>query len=94
MVYTVYDLRFCIDWTKGGKLRCSDDSRSENLKDIFSQLYTTVVEESLDAHALGKIPEKPEIIKEIRIKISKKRVKAITVNREKHIISPDKKELE
>ncbi|GEM_PF-1121412 len=91
MVYTVYDLKFCIDWTKGGKLRCSDDGRSDNLKDIFSQLYTTVVEESLDAHALGKIPEKPEIIKEIRINISKRRVKAIAVNREKLIIAPEKK---
>lgn len=76
MVYTKYDLHFSIDWEVGGTLTGDMDFNEEELKNVFSQLYTEVVEGSLDAHAKGEIPEKPEIINEIRINISKKRVKA------------------
>ena len=80
MVYTKYDLRFSLDWENGGTLTGDMDFNEDNLKNVFSQLYTEVVEGSLIDHAPGDIPEKPEIINEIRIRIAKKRVKATPVN--------------
>ncbi len=76
MVYTKYDLHFSIDWEAGGTLTGDTDFNEQELKNVFSQLYSEVVEGSLDDHVIGNIPEKPDIIHEIRINISKKRVKA------------------
>jgi len=79
MIFTKYDLRFSLDWENGGTLNGDMDFIEDDLKEVFSQLYTEVVEGSLIDHAPGDIPEKPEIINEISIRIVKKRVKATQI---------------
>ena len=70
-----YDLRFSLKY-KGTTLG-SLDFVHENLKEVFDQLYTEVVESSIIDPITDKITGAPEMLNDIHITITKKRVKWI-----------------
>lgn len=76
MVYTKYDLYYSIDLKNGRTLFATMDFTRDSLKEVFSLLYTEVVESTLEDMTREERPEKPEVINEVRITITKKRVKA------------------
>jgi len=68
-----YDLRFSLEYK--GTAMGSLDFINENLKELFDQLYAEVVEMSIVDHLTGQIIATPEMLNDIHITITKKRVK-------------------
>jgi len=76
MVYIIYDLRYRIEWKKGGTTLGSLDYPTDDIKEVFDTLYQEVVVESMLDPITDEINDSPENIRTIRITIRKKRVKA------------------
>ena len=66
-----YDFHFRIEWKNGGTSMGSWDYFTEDLKEIFDDLYKEVLIESLKDPIEDEITEPPENIKWIRINIRK-----------------------
>jgi hypothetical protein len=70
-----YDLRYSLKYK--GTAMGSLDFVNENLKEVFDQLYAEVVEPSIMDPITDKIIATPEMLNDIHIAITKKRVKRI-----------------
>ena len=66
-----YDFRFQIVWKNGGTSMGSWDYFTEDLKEIFDDLYKEVLIESLKDPVEDEITEPPENIKVVQINIRK-----------------------
>jgi len=64
-----YDFRFRIEWKNGGTSIGSWDYFTEDLKEIFDDLYKEVLIESLKDPVEDEITEPPENISRIHITI-------------------------
>ena len=75
MVYIIYDLRFRVEWKKGGTTLGNLDYPTDDIKEVFDPLYQEVVVTSMLDPITDEINDTPENIQAIRITIRKKREK-------------------